>query len=39
MRNVVGLAFPLAKAVMADLGYLNQYRFAQGGARAQMDTR
>ncbi|MDQ0838670.1 hypothetical protein QFZ54_002454 [Sphingomonas faeni] len=36
MRNIVGLAFPLAKAVMADLGYLKQYRFARGGARAQM---
>jgi hypothetical protein len=38
MRNIVGLAFPLANAVMADLGYLNQYRFARGGARAQMDN-
>lgn len=38
MRNIVGLAFPLAKAVTADIGYLNQYRFARGGARAQMDN-
>lgn len=38
MRNIVGLAFPLAKAVTADLGYLNQYRFARGGAQAQMDN-
>nr|WP_281727880.1 hypothetical protein [Sphingomonas sp. PAMC26645] len=22
----------------ADVGYLNQYRFARGGARAQMDN-
>ncbi len=38
MRNIVGLAFPLGKAVTADIGYLNQYRFARGGARAQMDN-
>lgn len=37
MRNMVGLAFPLGKAVSADLGYLNQYRLARDGARAQMD--
>lgn len=37
MRNIVGLSFPLGKAVTADVGYLNQYRFARGGARAQMD--
>jgi hypothetical protein len=37
MRNIVGVAFPLGKAVSADLGYLNQYRFARGGARPQMD--
>ena len=37
MRNIVGLAFPIARAVTADIGYLNQYRFARGGARAQMD--
>ncbi|WP_348769879.1 hypothetical protein [Sphingomonas sp. PAMC26645] len=38
MRNIVGLAFPIGKAVTADVGYLNQYRFARGGARAQMDN-
>ena len=37
MRNIVGFAFPLSEAVTADIGYLNQYRFARGGARAQMD--
>ena len=38
MRNIVGLAFPIGKAVTADVGYLNQYRFGRGGARAQMDN-
>lgn len=37
MRNIVGVALPLGRALAADLGYLNQYRFARGGARAQMD--
>lgn len=37
MRNIVGVALPLGPAVAADLGYLNQYRLARGGARAQMD--
>ena len=37
MRNNVGLAFPLMKAVSADFGYLNQYRPARGGAHGQMD--
>jgi hypothetical protein len=37
MRNMVGLAFPLGSAVTADIGYLNQFRLARGGARAQMD--
>lgn len=37
MRNAVGVAFPLTKAVSADVGYLNQYRPARGGARGQMD--
>jgi hypothetical protein len=37
MRNIVGLAFPLGKGISADLGYLNQYRPARGGARGQMD--
>ena len=37
MRNVVGVALPVARRVAADLGYLNQYRFARAGSRAQMD--
>lgn len=37
MRNIVGFGFPLGKAVTADIGYLNQFRFARDGARAQMD--
>lgn len=37
MRNILGLAVPLGKVVSADIGYLNQYRLARGGARAQMD--
>lgn len=37
MRNIVGVAFPLGRAISADVGYLNQYRLARGGARAQMD--
>lgn len=37
MRNLVGVVFPLGRAVTADIGYLNQYRLARGGARAQMD--
>lgn len=37
MRNILGLALPFGKGVNADIGYLNQYRVARGGARAQMD--
>ncbi|MBS0479735.1 MAG: DUF2490 domain-containing protein [Proteobacteria bacterium] len=37
MRNMVGVAFPMGKGLTTDIGYLNQYRFARGGARAQMD--
>ncbi|WP_244501573.1 DUF2490 domain-containing protein [Sphingomonas gellani] len=37
MRNVVGLMLPVAPTVSADVGYLNQYRPARGGARGQMD--
>jgi hypothetical protein len=37
MRNIVGLALPIARGFAADVGYLNQYRPARGGARAQMD--
>ncbi len=37
MRNILGLSFPLGKAVTADVGYLNQYRLGRGGARPQMD--
>ncbi len=37
MRNIVGFVVPFGKRVSADIGYLNQYRFAAGGSRAQMD--
>ena len=37
MRNIMGISIPFNKAVTADVGYLNQYRFARYGARAQMD--
>ena len=37
MRNVVGITLPIGKAMSADVGYLNQYRFARGGSPAQMD--
>lgn len=37
MRNIVGAAFPIGGRAVVDLGYLNQYRVARGGARAQMD--
>jgi hypothetical protein len=37
MRNIVGFALPIAQGVSGDVGYLNQYRFARGGAQAQMD--
>jgi hypothetical protein len=37
MRNVVGVTLPIGGSVSADVGYLNQYRVARGGSRAQMD--
>lgn len=37
MRNIAGIALPLGRGVSADVGYLNQYRFARGSSRAQMD--
>jgi hypothetical protein len=37
MRNIAGVTLPLGRQASADLGYLNQYRFARGGSRAQMD--
>ena len=37
MRNAVGVTLPVSRSVAADVGYLNQYRFARGRARAQMD--
>lgn len=37
MRNWVGVMVPVSSRMSADLSYLNQYRFARGGARAQMD--
>lgn len=37
MRNWVGLVVPISQVTSADIAYLNQYRFARGGAQAQMD--
>lgn len=37
MRNIVGFVLPMGPGLSSDIGYLNQYRFARGGARAQMD--
>lgn len=37
VRNIIGLVVPVARGVSSDIGYLNQYRFARGGARAQID--
>ena len=37
MRNTAGVTLPLGRTISADIGYLNQYRFARGGARAQME--
>lgn len=37
MRNTAGVTIPIVKGVSGDLGYLNQYRFARNGGRAQMD--
>jgi hypothetical protein len=37
MRNIVGATLPIGRDISADLGYLNQYRFARGTARAEMD--
>ncbi|MEP6785924.1 MAG: DUF2490 domain-containing protein [Sphingomonadales bacterium] len=37
MRNIVGVVVPLGKSVVADIGYLNQFRPARSGSGAQMD--
>lgn len=37
MRNIVGVVWPIAHDLSADVGYLNQYRFGRDGARPQMD--
>jgi hypothetical protein len=37
MRNIVGLVVPMGKTLSADVGYLNQFRPARYGAKAQMD--
>lgn len=37
MRNWLGLVVPISPAMSADVAYLNQYRFARGGARAQSE--
>jgi hypothetical protein len=37
MRNIAGVTVPFGRAITADIGYLNQYRFGRTGAPAQMD--
>lgn len=37
MRNWLGIVVPISPVASADVAYLNQYRLARGGARAQMD--
>ena len=37
MRNWLGLVVPISSKVNADVAYLNQYRFARGGSRAQSE--
>lgn len=37
MRNIVGVMLPIGPRMMADVGYLNQFRPGRTGARAQMD--
>jgi hypothetical protein len=37
MRNIVGVMLPIGPRMMADIGYLNQFRPGRTGARAQMD--
>jgi hypothetical protein len=37
MRNWLGLVLPISPMMSADVAYLNQYRLARGGVRAQMD--
>lgn len=37
MRNIVGLMLPLGPRMVADIGYLNQFRPGRSGSRAQMD--
>ncbi|ODP38072.1 DUF2490 domain-containing protein [Sphingomonas turrisvirgatae] len=37
VRHTLGVTVPMAKGISADIGYLNQYRFARNGGRAQMD--
>lgn len=37
MRNLIAVSFPLVGPVEAELGYLNQYGFAQGAGRDSMD--
>lgn len=38
MRNWLGLVVPISSKVSADVAYLNQYRFARGGSRAQSEN-
>ena len=37
MRNAAGITFPISKALTGDLGYQNQYVFANGKPSGEMD--
>jgi hypothetical protein len=37
MRNLIGLVVPVSRKLTADVGYLNQYRFARRATRARME--
>lgn len=37
MRNIIGFAVPIGQSVVADVGYLNQFRPGRRNQRAQMD--
>jgi hypothetical protein len=37
MRNIAGIMVPIGRQMSADIGYLNQFRPARTGSRAQMD--
>jgi hypothetical protein len=37
VRNIVGATVPIGNHIKADIGYLNQFRFARGNAPSQME--